>query len=60
MLVIEEHLDGCCDFLRTTIVDRSEDPSRFGEDEMRYPGPARHEVFGHRDLLCVVPRDQSD
>ena len=60
MLVIEEHLDGRGDFLWTTIVDRGQDPRRFGEDEMPYPGPACHEGLGHRHLLRVIPRDQPD
>ena len=60
MLVVEEHLDSGGDVLRTTIVDRGQDPRRFGEDEMRHPGPACHEGLGHRHLLRVVPRDQPD
>ena len=60
MLVVEEHLDSCSDFLRTTIVDRGQDPRRFGEDEMWYPGPAYHEGLGHCHLLRVIPRDEPD
>ena len=60
MLVVEEHLDSGGDLLRTTIVDRGQDPRRFGEDKMGDPGPACHEGLGHRNLLCVIPRDQPD
>ena len=60
MLVVEEHLDGGGDVHRATAVHRCQDPRRFGEDEMRYPGPACHEGLGHRNLLGVIPRDQPD
>src|SRR5258706_5163791 len=32
MLVVEEHLDSVGDLLRTTIVDRGQDPRSFGAD----------------------------
>src|SRR2546425_8218584 len=60
MLVVEEHLDGGCNLLRTPIVNGGQDPCRFGEDQMRYPGAACHEGLGHRHLFCVVSRDQPD
>ena len=60
MLVIEEHLDGRCDLLRIAIVDRGQDPSGFGEYEMRCPGATRHERLSRCNLLGVIPRDQPD
>jgi len=60
MLVIEEHLDGGCDLRRTTIVDRGQDPRRFGEHEMRNPGPACDESLSRCHLLGVVPCDKPD
>ena len=60
MLMVEEHLDACGYFLRSTIVDRGQDPRCFREREMWYPGPGCHESLGHRNLLGVIPRDKPD
>ncbi len=60
MLVAEEHLDGGCDVLRTTVVDRCEDPRRFGEHEMRNPGPACDEGLSRSNLSGVIPCDKPD
>ena len=58
MLVVEEHLHGSGDFLRAAVVDRGQNPRRFSQDEMRYPGPSCNEDFSRGNLLGVIPRDQ--
>lgn len=60
MLMVEEHLHGGGDVLRTTVVNRRQNSRRFGEDEVRYPRPACDEGLGHRHLFRIIPRDQPD
>lgn len=60
VLVVEEHLDGRCDLLRTAIVDRREDPRGFGEHEVRDPGSSLDERLRRRHLPGLVSRDEPD
>ena len=60
VLVIQQHVNRCCDGGRTAIVDGCQDPRCLGEGQMRDPRPIGDERLGGCNLLRVIPSDQPD
>ena len=60
MLMTQEHLNRRRDGLRATIIDGGEHPCRFGECQVRHPGPLRHKGLCSSYLLHIISRDQPD
>ena len=58
--VIQKHLDRDRKSLRTPIVDGGQNPSSFGECEMRHPGPAGDKSLRRSQLPGIVSGDESD
>jgi len=58
VLVIQQHLDGRRDVFGRPLINRREDPGRFGNGEVRNPRPTRDEWFGDRGLARIVASEQ--
>ena len=58
--VIEQEVDGYCDLIRRTLVNRIEHPKRFGQNEVRHPRSVLDEGFRCLDLRRIVANQEAD
>jgi hypothetical protein len=56
--MVEQQLDRIRELGRRQLVDGIEHPCRFREDQVRNPGPPRHECLGRLGLARVVAYQQ--
>ena len=60
MLMTQQHLNRRRDGRRATIVDGRQHPRRFGQGQLRHPGPRNDKILCSSHLLCVISRDQAN
>ena len=58
--VIEQHVDGGCDFLASQVVDRIENPKRFSQHEVGNPRALGDGQFRCPRLDGVISHDQAN